>query len=116
MQTLAVVPDFRLKAILGLDFLIANEATIDCANRILQLAHASIMPPTQHAREQVIATAQEEAPELKEFAACPKAQLKQSRDIRAHKTTKFKVHLNKMLEPGHYLAYPKNKLYNNLTT
>jgi RNase H-like domain found in reverse transcriptase/Reverse transcriptase (RNA-dependent DNA polymerase)/Integrase zinc binding domain/Retroviral aspartyl protease len=109
-QTFAVVPDFRLKAILGLDFLIAHEATIDCANRTLQLAHPSVKPPTQQAREQVIATAQEETPDPKEFASCAKAQLRQSRDIRALKTTKFKVHLNKTLEPGHYLAYPRNRL------
>jgi hypothetical protein len=31
-QTFAVVADFRLKIILGLDFLVAHEATIDCAN------------------------------------------------------------------------------------
>jgi hypothetical protein len=75
----------------------------------MQLANAANSMQQQNtanaeASFDVFATASGE----KEFAACVKAHLKQSHDVAALQTTRFKLNLNK--EPGHYLAYPRYRL------
>jgi RNase H-like domain found in reverse transcriptase/Reverse transcriptase (RNA-dependent DNA polymerase) len=109
-HTFAVVPNFKLKTILGLDFLVKFRAIINCATKIVYFRQPANAADQQREAESPNPPphATPDAPE--NITACAQFSLAKQADIAAKNTADIQLTISAKLHPGSYLAFPNENL------